>query len=987
VPILDTCIITASNERQATVFRTLLERRITSGLYPTEISFRVFADPPAGRAGSGGGTIWALLSLLREEGIDCIAGQDLETARRAADHLRQRRILMIHAGGESRRLPAYVPEGKIFAPVPVPSSSFLPPVVLDVELSLFLKYPWRQGELLVTSGDALVDFNTELLNLPEGSLCGFAAPASFEQGARHGVFAFDPATGAVHDYHQKAAPEFLSREARLEGTESCALDLGLVSFRSQGLSALLTCAVAPLHDGSIAKRVERGRLTLDLYLELLTACLGGLDRRSYGERLSGRSPAPPDVLDLLFDSFHPCGLAGALVRQTSFIHFGSAAEFPASCRELRAREILPFYSLSHEELVPEVGPSLVRYNCDGAEVGAGSGGACAEDCRNIQVSCEGENLLVGLRDLALTAALPRGFCVDERRLDAGGSLVMVRLVYHKDDTFKRQSSPDRIVFCGQPLPSWLAARGLSLADIFPGGSAADLYAAALFPPGAGADHLSGYWCVPTAPEKWAAWFRASRRFSLAEANAATDAADRDAARADARRREIARGLSAGGFFSVPAQELAELAADGLDTASLVKRMEATDEPLLKAYRCAALLAAGVSGVPPAARVEVPFARRAAGGPLRCAVKQDQIVWARSPVRFDLAGGWTDTPPYTNRYGGCVVNVAVDLNGQSPIQVFARRTLEPQLTLHSIDLGLREVIRDTAGLRGFRDPGSPFALPRAALVLIGLGAGEPDGAPLAPFFLAAGGGLELTLLCAVPKGSGLGTSSVLAGTVLAALERFYDKPALRDELFLQVLEVEQMLTTGGGWQDQIGGLVGGLKYVESRPALKPRPVIHQLDPWLFEASACTERMTLFYTGVTRLAKSILKDVVDRVNGMSRAYLYTHARLADLAREARNAVALRDLEDLSRIIGESFRGNKLIHASTTNEEIEAMITATSPYFSGMKLLGAGGGGFGFFVSPDADAAKRLRSVLEKRFENERARLVDFSLNKTGLEVTVS
>jgi galactokinase/mevalonate kinase-like predicted kinase len=211
--------------------------------------------------------------------------------------------------------------------------------------------------------------------------------------------------------------------------------------------------------------------------------------------------------------------------------------------------------------------------------------------------------------------------------------------------------------------------------------------------------------------------------------------------------------------------------------------------------------------------------------------------------------------------------------------------------------------------------------------------------------------------------------------------------LRDELFLQVLEVEQMLTTGGGWQDQIGGLVGGLKYVESRPALKPRPIIHQLDPWIFESPECTDTMTLFYTGVTRLAMGILKDVVDRVNGMNRAYLFTHARLGALAREARDAIALRDLVDLARIIGESFKENKLIHASTTNEEIEAMIAATSPHYSGMKLLGAGGGGFGLFVSPDAEGAKRLRSILVDRFENERARLVGFSLNKTGLEVTVS
>jgi galactokinase/mevalonate kinase-like predicted kinase len=426
---------------------------------------------------------------------------------------------------------------------------------------------------------------------------------------------------------------------------------------------------------------------------------------------------------------------------------------------------------------------------------------------------------------------------------------------------------------------------------------------------------------------------------------------------------------------------------GLDPAPLVSRLAATDEPLLKAYRSAALTAAGVDGVPPADRVEVSFARRGSVGALRCAVKLDQIVWARSPVRLDLAGGWTDTPPYTNRYGGAVLNVAVDLNGQSPIQVFVRRTPEPRLTLHSIDLGVTEVISDTRGLRSYRDPGSPFALPRAALVLLGLGAGEQDGASLAPVFEKAGGGLELTLLCAVPKGSGLGTSSVLAGVILAALERFYGVAALRDELFLQVLEIEQMLTTGGGWQDQIGGLVGGIKYVESRPALKPRPVVHQLDPWIFESPECTTKMTLFYTGVTRLAKGILKDVVDRVNAMERAYLFTHNRIGELAREGQDAISLRDLPRLSRVIAESFRENKLIHESTTNEEIETVIEASSPFFTGMKLLGAGGGGFALFVSRDAEKADALRTLLSKRFENERARLVDFSLNKTGLEVTVS
>ncbi|MGA2612688.1 MAG: L-fucokinase [Spirochaetia bacterium] len=987
MPILDTCIITASDERQAEVFRKLLQRRRERGLYPREIDFRVYSDPRAGRAGSGGGTIWALLNLLRDEGLDLNGNRGKSGLEEADSRLSSRRILMIHAGGESRRLPCYVPEGKIFAPVPAPSSSFLPPVVLDMELSLFLKYPWRNGEILVTSGDALVDFNTDLLNLPDGPLCGFSAPESFETGSRHGVFAFDPITGAVRDYHQKASAKFLAQEARIEGTESCAVDIGIVSFRGQALRCLLASALEPLAEGSIAERVEKGQLPLDMYLELLTACLGSLDKESYRSRLAERSAAPAEILDLLFESFHPCGLSGALVRQASFIHFGSAEEFPAACRELRQKGLLPFYSLPHEELVPEAGPSLVRFDCLDAQIEPGAGGVYAEDCRTVNIRCEGENLLVGLRDLVIQNPVPRGFAIDERRLEDHGMPVTIRLVYHRNDSFKPQKNHDRVIFCNKPLSEWLAERGLSIEDAFPKGTATDLYAAELFPAGARAQQLEGYWQPPGDMAEWKKWFLASRRYSLAEANACTDAVARDVGRCEVRSREIGRALESGGFFAIPASELAELVAGGLDATLLVRRCAATDEPLLKAYRSAALRAAGVNGIAAVDRVEVPFAPRAAGGHLRCAVKLDQIVWARSPVRLDLAGGWTDTPPYTNRYGGAVLNVAVDLNGQSPIQVFARRTSEPRLTLHSIDLGLTEIITDSSSLRRYWDPGSPFALPRAALVLLGLGAGEADGAPLQPLFEAAGGGLELTLLCAVPKGSGLGTSSILAGTILSAVERFYGLNALRDELFLQVLEMEQMLTTGGGWQDQIGGLVGGVKYIESRPALKPRPVVRQLDPWMFESAECTERMTLFYTGFTRLAKGILQDVVGWVNGMGRAYLFTHGRVRELARDGRDAIALRDLDRLSRVIAESFQENRLVHPSTTNDEIEGVIRETTPYTSGMKLLGAGGGGFALFVSPDVSSARHLRSLLSQEFENDRARLVDFSLNKKGLEVTVS
>ena len=98
------------------------------------------------------------------------------------------------------------------------------------------------------------------------------------------------------------------------------------------------------------------------------------------------------------------------------------------------------------------------------------------------------------------------------------------------------------------------------------------------------------------------------------------------------------------------------------------------------------------------------------------VYRDQIVWGRSPVRIDLAGGWTDTPPYCLYAGGNVVNVAIELNGQPPLQVYIKPSDTHKIILRSIDLGAMEVISSWDELRDYNKVGSPFSIPKAALAL-------------------------------------------------------------------------------------------------------------------------------------------------------------------------------------------------------------------------------------------------------------------------------
>jgi hypothetical protein len=113
---------------------------------------------------------------------------------------------------------------------------------------------------------------------------------------------------------------------------------------------------------------------------------------------------------------------------------------------------------------------------------------------------------------------------------------------------------------------------------------------------------------------------------------------------------------------------------------------------------------------------------------RMSVYSDQIVWGRSPVRIDIAGGWTDTPPFCLTEGGNVINLAIELNGQPPLQTYVRPCREHHIVLRSIDLGAVEVIDTYEQLADFTHVGSPFSIPKAALVLAGF---QRRAIPVAP----------------------------------------------------------------------------------------------------------------------------------------------------------------------------------------------------------------------------------------------------------------
>jgi galactokinase/mevalonate kinase-like predicted kinase len=387
---------------------------------------------------------------------------------------------------------------------------------------------------------------------------------------------------------------------------------------------------------------------------------------------------------------------------------------------------------------------------------------------------------------------------------------------------------------------------------------------------------------------------------------------------------------------------------------------------------------------------IVLSRERAGGHPKNSLRSDEIVWGRAPARLDLGGGWSDTPPYSLEHGGRVINAAVDLNGQPPIHVYARVVPAPEIHINSIDHGARTIIRSLDQLLDYRSATSGFALAKAALALAGF---SPDAAEwpsrartLEAMLRAFGGGIELTTLAAIPSGSGLGTSSIVGAVIASVVHRLFGRTLSARELFHFVLRLEQELTTGGGWQDQIGGVVPGVKVITARPGLIPDPKIQAVAPDVLDPAANGGRTLLYYTGLRRLAKNILRNVVGNYLDGEPNSLRTLRELHAFPPGMRAAMERRDMAEFGRLIDVAWSLNKRIDPASSTSEVEAILDRLRPHMFGAKLLGAGGGGFLLVVCKSAKDAREARRKLESRPPNPRARFFEFGISRDGLCVTV-
>ena len=196
----------------------------------------------------------------------------------------------------------------------------------------------------------------------------------------------------------------------------------------------------------------------------------------------------------------------------------------------------------------------------------------------------------------------------------------------------------------------------------------------------------------------------------------------------------------------------------------------------------------------------------------------------------------------------------------------------------------------------------------------------------------------------------------------------------------------MMTTGGGWQDQIGGVVGGVKHIQTVPGLFQVPRISWTALKIRPNMDQSERFLLYYTGYRRMAKNILRNIVGRYLDRDAVTLKAISQLREISFEMKEQLDHRNINAFGKNIAEVWELNKTLDPGTSNEDIESIFEKISPLIHGAKLLGAGGGGFLFIVTKGIEQTKRIREILEEEPPNDRARFFDFDIDEEGLKISV-
>jgi fucokinase len=1025
----DYCVLTASNLQQARGYKLELERRRRAGWLPLSTLYLVVPDLRERRIGSGGAAAYALRRVMEDRVARQLPATDL-------------RLLILNSGGNSRRLPHCATFGKAFADLNFPLFPGGPAsTVFDELMVSACGLPEQiQSSTVILSGDVLLGFAPEQFQ-PGAGVTALACPAPWERAAEHGVFVSDPEGGPVRDYLHHPAREELEAAGALIG-EQVLLDTGLLAFdeeatrRLGALSGITWTEDGPQFAVGLLERPEAANLQLDLYTEIGQALLGRGTPESRG------TPAGRQVNQLLTRTFHGLGFAVSVARPGSLVHLSSTRDWMDFCtgERLEARayapqwRALPTRALGSQVTNGHATPASVCVLSSRIAKLTGTGPSMLEYCHLPWCEVRERTLLSGVH-AGQGLSLPAGLVLNQIPLRPSSSQPArhVAQLYGVDDDPQELLVEGRATFQGKPLADWMESRGLSPDTLWPhlDADVRCLWNARLFVPGDEENTLRwARWLYAPAGRDEVFQWMTLERVSFEECARLADQEAVFKYRAQLRAEALAEDLVGLAFGDLQPRalfsslgsvvEMAEVTAaflDQLDHYEPFERMRAYQvlSDLLGDGRLQRIAAAETNRpdgeLPPevedllyhffhrrmrssfeAASFLEELAFDEVGAALASALAEHPSTRRRilapgaramvcAPARIDFGGGWTDIPPFSLEHGGTVLNAAVLLNGERPIIARGEILAEPVLELISVDGDAREIIVDATSLSHYQHPADPLALHKAAAVLAGF-AGPGPNADLTDYLRRLGGGLRLITDLKLPSGSGLGGSSIAAMALLRCLDLLQGRESTPTDLSARVLYLGQMLTTGGGWQDQLGGIYPGVKLLETRPGLGQEPEITPVNLSPQVAGQLDQQLLLCYVGERRISKNLVRQIMRRYLARAPEVMRVLQDIKIITRDMREALEAGALDAVGRLMAQHWELTKQMDRQMTTPHVERLLGAMNGLAYGAKLAGAGGGGFMMIMAREG-AAQKLRERLGPILASRGGRFYDVKIDEQGPE----
>ncbi|KAF7826210.1 bifunctional fucokinase/fucose pyrophosphorylase [Senna tora] len=1037
VPTWDAIVLTAASPEQAELYNWQLNRAKRMGRIAESTITLAVPDPEGQRIGSGAATLNAIYALGRHyQNLGVDLGTEVATVNEngagsvelhgdsllpIVNFLAKKHVLLLHAGGDSKRVPWANPMGKVFLPLPYLAADDPDgPVPLLFDHILAIASCARQafgneGGLLTMTGDVLPCFDASRMTLPEDTSCIITVPITLDVASNHGVIvaaqtgipAQSFAVSLVDNLLQKPTIEELVKSKAVLVDGRTLLDTGIIAIRGKAWLDLVTLACSC--EQMIAELLK-SRKEMSLYEDLVAAWVPAkhdwLRKRPLGEELVSKLGKQKMfsycAYDLLFMHFgtssevldHLSGVGSELVgrRHLCSIPATTASDITASAIVLSSK-IAPGISIGEDSLIYDSSIS------GGIQIGS---------------LCIVVGVNISLDDYArvdlFKFMLPDRHCLWEVPLVGSGERVLVYCGLH--DNPKSSLSRDG-TFCGKPWKKVMHDIGIQESDLWVSTSTDEkcLWNSKIFPILPYAEMLEvAMWLMGLINKKtehmYSLW-KSSHRISLEELHRSIDFS-RMCLGSSNHQADLATGIAKacisygmlGRNLSQLCEEVlqkedsgVEICKDFLAMCPTVQEQNSNILPKSRAYQvqvdllraCNDELAAcklehnvwAAVADETASAVRYGFKEHLSesSGTVSCLEYQSNCarqsfhprrVQVELPVRVDFVGGWSDTPPWSIERAGCVLNMAISLEGSLPIGTTIETTNTTGVLIAD-DAENQLYIEDITSISAPFDQDDPFRLVKSALLVTGIVHDK----------ILVDMGLRIKTWANVPRGSGLGTSSILAAAVVKGLLQIIDGDESTENVARLVLVLEQLMGTGGGWQDQIGGLYPGIKCTSSFPGI---PLRLQVIPLLASPQLISElqqRLLVVFTGHVRLANKVLQKVVIRYLRRDNLLVSSIKRLVELAKIGREALMNCDVDELGEIMLEAWRLHQELDPFCSNESVDRLFSFASPYCCGYKLVGAGGGGFGLLLAKDADCAKELKQKLENEKKQFDVKIYDWKI----------